>query len=81
MSKTKRTVTVSYRRFETSVICLDNLTKEDKAFVLTTLKDDDEKSMDDWELLDKYDWRDVLSHVFNGNKYDFEMDCIVDTNF
>lgn len=81
MSKTKRTVTVSYRRDEVSTFCLDDLTKKEKAFVLASLKDDDKRSMDDWELLDEYDWRDILAHVFNGNKYDFEMDCIVDTNF
>lgn len=81
MSKRKRTVTVAYTRFETSVICLDDLTKEDRAFVLTSLKEDDEKSVDDWELVDKYDWRDVLSHVLNIDKYDITMDCIVDTNF
>lgn len=81
MSKTKKTITVSYRRYEISTIYLDDLTKKEKAFVLASLKDDDKRSMKDWELLDEYEWRDILARVLNGNKYDFEVDYIEDTNF
>jgi hypothetical protein len=80
MSK-RKFVTVTYSLVQTSTIYLDDLSKEERDYIHAFLKDDSERSMKDWKILDKYDWRDILARVLKVYKYDVEMEGVENSNF
>lgn len=54
---------LSYQKWETVDIDINNLPKKWQTFCKACLKDDDERSDKEWELVENYTMRDLLKAI------------------
>lgn len=62
-----KSITFSYCTFKTATIEYKNLSPKDKKFIQAWLKDDDDRTWEDWDLVEKNDLTNLIHKYTNDN--------------
>lgn len=72
-----KSITFSYYTSKTVTIEYKNLSPKDKKFIQAWLKDDDDRTWEDWDLVEKNDLTNLIHKYTNDNSiYEVEIESI-----
>ena len=73
-----KSITFSYYALKDVTLEYENFSPEDKNFIQALLKDDEDKTDEDWELVEEYSILDLVNKYTNDNACDVEIESIDD---